>query len=263
MEKMTNDVFVPKIFYCVYRKCSPDWRLRPHSVDRYDITYIVKGNARYTINGTVYELGPGDLVFMREGDAKEAITYSNKLMQCYSVNFSMLYPALKCPPPALPMISSIGLRRDLIDLFREMTISWSEQQEGFVMKTRALLMLILHRLSEILIYNVDSMTGDDRINKVTSFITMHYSEKLTVKDLSEMVRLNRVYLGYLFRQQTGMTIYQYITHIRVRNAETMLQSGNYKVQEVAEHCGFSDVYHFYKSFRAIRGFPPSKCKPKK
>jgi transcriptional regulator GlxA family with amidase domain len=43
----------------------------------------------------------------------------------------------------------------------------------------------------------------------------------------------------------------------------MLQSVNYKIHEVAEQCGFSDVVHFYKSFKAIRGFPPSRCKPKK
>jgi len=263
MYEMINDVFVPKIAYCLYRICTPDWKLRPNSVERYDLTYITKGSTRYTINGKVYELGPGDLIFMTEGDEKEAVTYPNKLMQCYTVNFSMLYPALKCPPPAFPTVSNIGLRRDVIDLFREMTISWSEQQECYVMKTRALLMLILHRLSEILIYSDSSSTSDNRINKVTNFIATHYSEKLTVKDLSEMVRLHRVYLGYLFKQQTGMTVYQYITLIRVRNAETMLQSGKYKVQEVAENCGFSDVNHFYKSFRQIRGFPPSRCKPKK
>jgi AraC-like DNA-binding protein len=263
MKKMDNDVFVPKIFYCIYRKCSPDWWLRPHSVDCYDITYIVKGNARYTINGKIYELGPGDILFLTDGDVKEAVTYSSKLMHCYSVNFSALYPEIKCPPLSFPTVSNIGIRRDLIDLFREMTISWTEQRTGYIMKTRAQLMLILHRLSEILIYSVDNMTGDDRVNKITRFITLHYSKKLTVKDLSEMVSLHSVYLGHLFKQQTGMTIYQYIMQIRVRNAESMLQSGNYKVHEVAELCGFSDIYHFYKSFRAIRGFAPSKCKPRK
>jgi len=260
---MTNDVFVPKLYYCIYRKCSPNWVLRYHTVERYDLTYIVKGNARYTIDGKVYELNPGDLLFLNDGAEKGATTYSNKLMHCYSVNFSLLYPELKGPALSFPTVSSIGLRRDLIDMFREMTISWTEQHEGYLMKTRALLMLIIHRLSEILIYNVDKTTGDDRINKVTNFITKHYSEKLMIKDLCEQVRLHKVYLGYLFKQQTGMTIYQYIAQIRVRNAENMLQSGKYKVQEVAERCGFSDVYHFYKSFKSIRGFAPSKCKPKK
>jgi AraC-like DNA-binding protein len=42
----------------------------------------------------------------------------------------------------------------------------------------------------------------------------------------------------------------------------MLQSGGCSVHQAAEQCGFSDVMHFYKSFRSIRGFPPSRCKPK-
>jgi len=261
MKATANDEFVPKIYYSVFRKCSPDWRLRPHSVDRNDITYIVKGNARYTIDGEIHELGPGNLICLTDGAEKEAITYPKKLMHCFSTNFSALYPASKCLPPSFPTVSNIGIRRDLVDLFREMTICWSNQQEGYITKTRALLMLILHRLSEILVYKTDNMTGDYRINKVTSFIAMHYSDKLTVKDLAELVSLNKVYLGYLFKQQTGITIDRYIMRIRVRNAENMLQSGNYKVHEVAEHCGFSDPIHFYKSFREIRGFPPSKCKP--
>jgi len=73
--------------------------------------------------------------------------------------------------------------------------------------------------------------------------------------------MNKAYLGRLFKKQTGITIDQYIIQIRIRNAENMLQSGSYKVHEVAEQCGFSDVFHFYKLFRATRGFSPSRCKP--
>ena len=77
-----------------------------------------------------------------------------------------------------------------------------------------------------------------------------------------MVHLDTGYLGHLFRQETGMTIHQYITQVRVRNAENMLQSGGVKVYEAAEQCGFSDVYHFYRLFKCLRGFPPSRCIPK-
>jgi len=259
MKETANYDFVPKIFYNVFRKCTPDWRLRPHFVDHYDITYIIKGNARYTINGKIHELGPGDLLCLTDGVEKEAITYQKSLMHCFTVNFYTLYPALKCPPLSFPMVNHIGIRKDLIDLFREMTISWSNQQEGYIMRSRALLMLILHRLYEIFLYKVDNLTGDYRISKATRFIAMHYSDKLTVKDLARQAQLDEAYFGHLFRKVTGVTVHQYIMQIRVRNAENMLQNGNYKVREVAEHCGFSDVVHFYKSFMALRGFPPSRC----
>jgi transcriptional regulator GlxA family with amidase domain len=130
------------------------------------------------------------------------------------------------------------------------------------MKSRALLMLILHRLTEILLYDIDSKTSDYRIGKITRYIAMHYPEKLMVKKLASMVRLDTAYLGRLFKQETGMTIHQYLTQIRVNNAENMLQTGAFMVQEVGVLCGFSDSFHFYKSFRALRGFPPSRCIPK-
>jgi YesN/AraC family two-component response regulator len=142
-----------------------------------------------------------------------------------------------------------------------MTVSWSNQQEGYQMKTRALLMLILYQLTEILVYKTDKTTGDYRINKTIRTITMHYPEKITVKSLAEMVHLDEVYLGILFKQETGKTVHQYIKEVRIQNAETMLQTGNYKVHEVAKNCGFCDVTHFYKTFTNLRGFAPSKCIP--
>jgi len=51
--------------------------------------------------------------------------------------------------------------------------------------------------------------------------------------------------------------------IRIRNAADMLASGEYKVSDIAEACGFTDVSHFYKQFKLIKGFPPSHSLPKK
>jgi len=139
-------------------------------------------------------------------------------------------------------------------------MSWSNQQKGYIMRTRALLMLILNYLSEIIIYKADKVTDDYRINKIIRFIAMNYQNKITVKELAEEVHLDEAYLGHLFKKETGMTVLQHLKQVRVRNAEIMLESGNYKVYEVSELCGFSDVVHFYRSFRELRGFPPSKGK---
>ena len=257
-EDLFND-FVPKINYHVFRKCGLDWRLRPHLVDFIDITYVIKGKARYIINGDTYDVEAGDLLCISDGMEKEAITDYKDPMRCFSINFYSLYPASKSKPPPFPVYSHIGLRKDIIDLFWELTISWSNQKNGYIVKTRALLMQILCNLSEILIYNTDFKTGDYRINKLIHLITLHYPDKLTVKHLAKQINLNEAYLGRVFKQITGMSLKQYIMQVRIRNAENMLQTGNYKVYEVAEHCGFSDVVHFYKSFRELRGFSPSKC----
>jgi YesN/AraC family two-component response regulator len=123
-------------------------------------------------------------------------------------------------------------------------------------------MLILHRLSEIILFDTDASPWDYRINKIIRYISIHYAEKITVKHLADQAHLDAEYFGRLFKRETGMTVHQYLTQIRVRNAENMLRSKIYKVHEVAEHCGFSDVFHFYKAFKALRGFPPSRCIPR-
>jgi AraC-like DNA-binding protein len=254
------DYFVPRVTYQVFRKCRPDWQVISRVLDENEITYVIEGKARYTIDGKNYELEAGDVLCLTEGMEKEAVTYSDNLMHCFSVNYIPLHSGSKAP--SFPLLSHIGIRKDVIDLFRELTVCWTEQWEGYMMKAGALLMMIIHRLAEILIYNIETEAGDYRINKAIRIIALNYQNKLTVKNLANQVHLNRFYFGRLFRQKMGMTVNQYIIQVRVRNAENMLQTGHYKVQEVAEHCGFSDAIHFYKLFRSLRGFHPSKCIPR-
>jgi hypothetical protein len=46
-------------------------------------------------------------------------------------------------------------------------------------------------------------------------------------------------------------------------AESLLRTGEYRVSELAEQCGYSDVHHFYKQFKVITGKPPSLYLPQK
>jgi AraC-like DNA-binding protein len=263
MNEIINDEYVPKIVTNVFQIYQPEWQIRPHSVDHYDITYITSGKAKYTIDGTDYELNQGDLLYLQSGAKKTAVTYPDSQMHCFTTSFDSLYSDSTVQPPAFPLVNHIGIRRDIVDMFKEMTISWSQQKQGYIIRTRALLMLILHHLAEILTQKTDRTTSDHRINKVIRTIASHYADKITVKGLADDVHLDEAYLGHLFKKETGMTVHQHLKQVRVQNAEALLQSGNYKVQEVAELCGFSDVFYFYKSFRELRGFPPSKYMSRK
>ena len=268
------DDLVPHITGYAYMKCSPGWRIWERQVDDYEVTYLIKGKARYTINKVTHELEAGDLLCLTEGDIVEAVTYPQNLMHCYTVNFSPRYMKKADNDRKItaggegggalfPLVSRIGLRRDVIGMFRELSIIWNEQQRGYAMKSKALLTLILHRLSDIISDDTDSVSGDNRINRVIRYIATHYGEKITVKALARRVDLDEAYLGCLFKRETGMMIHQYMTKVRIQNAENMLQSGNYKVEKVAELCGYSDYFHFFKSFKSLRGFPPSRCLPRK
>ncbi|WP_461256922.1 AraC family ligand binding domain-containing protein, partial [Treponema sp. R80B11-R83G3] len=180
-----NDDYVPQILYSTYLTCQPEWNKIPHFLKNNEIVYIVKGEVRYTLNGKDYDLKQGDLFCLKEGVKIEAAANLSSQMQCYTAGHTSLYKETKSSPYPFPMVNHIGIRKELVDLFSEMTESWANQRAGYIMRTRALLMLIMNYLSEIIIYRTDKMTGDYRVNKAISFIASHYSDKITVKELAE------------------------------------------------------------------------------
>ncbi|MDR3277088.1 MAG: AraC family transcriptional regulator [Treponema sp.] len=255
-------LFIPDIQYLVYRECPVDWRLKPHLVSDYDITYIVGGKARYTINGIRHELQAGSILCLPEGTRKEAVTYPDHRMHCFSVNFKLKDTAGRVVVPPFPLVKTIGIRDDIIRFFHELIFTWLEKQPGYTIKSGALELLVLHRLYELTVYHHDSTVGDIRIQQSIRYIAQNYTKPLTVKKLAALAGLNAAYFGVLFKQETGLTVHQYLAKTRIRNAGNLLQSGAYRVAEAAEACGYGDIYHFYKQFKAIMGMPPSQCIPR-
>jgi AraC-like DNA-binding protein len=255
---------IPDIGYLVFRKCTPLWKIKQklRVFNYWDLTYVIRGRARYTIDGDDYDLQAGDLLCFPPGHSREARTWPDNPMHCFSVNFSL--NDLRGRPARLPfpLVSHIGEHEDIIHLFHELVFTWVDRQPLYLIKCRALFLLILHRLFELCI-NTDSAVMDYRISKIISHMAKHYAEKLSVRKMAEILGLNTVYFGALFKRETGMTMKRYLNHIRIKNAENMLRSGEYKVGEVAEHCGYTDIFHFYKQFKQFYGFAPSECIPKK
>jgi YesN/AraC family two-component response regulator len=81
--------------------------------------------------------------------------------------------------------------------------------------------------------------------------------------MADTVGLDPIYLGSLFKRQTGMTMRECLIHVRVRNAENLLRTGKFKVKEIAGRCGYNDALYFYKQFKKITGLAPSELLPSK
>jgi AraC-like DNA-binding protein len=262
-ESRIEEHLVPAIDYVIFRKCTPAWRIYQHKLNSCDITYVIEGKAQYIINGNSYNLQAGDLLCLPEGCVRSGITYPGHLMCCFSVNFRLNNYQGKMTNLPFPIVSHVGCQNDIISLFHTLANTWIEKQPGFIIKAQGLFLLILSRFFELIVYDSDSEERDYRIKKAIRYITSHYSERLSVRNIADMVGLNAVYFGALFKQSTGLSMNRYVIQTRIKNAENLLISGEYKVEEVALYCGFSDVAHFYKYFKELMGFPPSRYIPKR
>ena len=99
---------------------------------------------------------------------------------------------------------------------------------------------------------------DNRMVAAKTYIDMHYKEKSCLNLAISESNLSFRRFGELFKENFFITPNRYITHRRVEYAKTLLVSGLFSVEQIAEMCGFSDVYYFSKVFKKLTGIVPSK-----
>jgi len=258
-----DDDITLHIWHVVYRKCTPVWIMPENKLNTINMTYVTQGEAQYAIDDELIDATQGTLIVLPKNSVRKAVSFPDRLMHCFSVDFTLRNQSGEELPSPLPFVSELGRHKNIIHWFHELSFSWMDRQPGYMLKCKGLFLQILHRLLELLVYKDNSFVGDFRIAKVIRYIAKNYSERLTVKSMADLVSLNPTYFGDLFQRATGMSFNRYLIQIRIKNAEDMLLSGEYKVGDVAEACGFTDTSHFYKQFKHVKGFPPSKCLPKR
>jgi len=81
---------------------------------------------------------------------------------------------------------------------------------------------------------------------------------LTVQGIARAVGLSSAQLAYLFRRETGMSVKEYATRVRVEIIKRLLAETDDKLDIIAEQLGFCDAPHLSRVFRRICGCPPGE-----
>ncbi|UJF31513.1 AraC family transcriptional regulator [Paenibacillus hexagrammi] len=248
----------PQIELFINRHSTPNWIIEDATTDFIDLTYIFKGRAYYSINGTVYEVNQGDLICIPKGSRRSATTDPTNLMTSYALNIHLYDLKGRDIRLPFPFISHIGEQEELQSLYNELTFEWLKKNEGYELKARALLLLILHYYFKSLYYKGNNLNIDKRIQRAIRYVLSNLQKQIEVEELASISGLTTAYFGTLFKKNMGTSVKEYINRMKINNAENILLSGEFTVQEAAYKCGFEDIYYFSKLFKKIKGFPPSR-----
>ncbi len=75
--------------------------------------------------------------------------------------------------------------------------------------------------------------------------------------LSALTHLSPSHLRRLFRKHLRTSPHQWLLRERLTRAQGLITDSDVAVAEVAELCGFCDVYHFSREFKRSIGTPPA------
>jgi len=106
------------------------------------------------------------------------------------------------------------------------------------------------------VFKYDGFRHSNAIHRCIQYIESHYSEKITIEQLSHLCYLSPNYLSRIFREETGTTLNVYLNNIRISKAKALLRHGNLRLIDIASTVGFEDPSYFTKVFKRITGVTP-------
>ena len=95
-----------------------------------------------------------------------------------------------------------------------------------------------------------------RYEAITQYVDEHLDEHLSLDTLARQFYLSKYYLVHLFRENTGLSVHQYILKKRLAACCDAMRGGA-AVGEVCRQWGFGDYSAFYRAFRKEYGMSPS------
>ena len=87
----------------------------------------------------------------------------------------------------------------------------------------------------------------------------YLNKDFRLSDMMQVIPMNRTYLSQFIQTEFGCNFYQYVTKYRIEEAKRFMRANpDMRVQEIAEHCGFSSATVFGRIFLRETGLTPTE-----
>lgn len=97
----------------------------------------------------------------------------------------------------------------------------------------------------------------DKLKPAVEYMSEHYSDYDITNDvLAQLCNISTVYFRKTFSNVFNMPPMSYLKKLRIEKACEMLKSDYSSVTEIAKNVGYSNLYHFSKTFKEHTGFSP-------
>jgi len=95
------------------------------------------------------------------------------------------------------------------------------------------------------------------IRQAKQYIQNHFSEQITMEEVSGEVGLSCAYFSVLFKKAEGEGFAKYLTNIRIEEAKRLLRESQLTVAEICRGVGYHDLKHFTHIFEKATGVKPA------
>lgn len=249
-----------------------------HYHNNYEISFITEGSGKRIVADLIEDFQPGDLVFLGKNlphvwiaDKGQGI-WSNRTLEMVFLQFTekVLCSQLLALPEFSHVAKALSLSEQGIHIVGQTLNEVSELMlqmpylKGFERMLHFFKMMDIIGKSDSLIrlaskeYLITRFSSQNkRIATIHEYLMNNYREEVDLERLAEMVNMAEGSLCRFFKQNMGLTIFEYLNKIKVEFACKLLMDNGLSILDVCLDSGFNNLSHFNKQFRKSTGVTPS------
>ncbi len=95
-----------------------------------------------------------------------------------------------------------------------------------------------------------------------AFMEEHLANPLSVDTLADKVNLGQRTFARRFKKATGNTPLEYLQHLRISKAKSLLETDTKTVDQITRAAGYEDTSSFRRLFKRITGLSPTAYRKK-
>jgi AraC-like DNA-binding protein len=135
--------------------------------------------------------------------------------------------------------------------------NWSQVQTMDLTDIEQMLCQVTAKIAEQ--FEVHSHTREyKRVQDMIQYMEEHMQENIGLQDIAGHVGMSVSSVSSMFKEETGTTVYDYLTHLRIAKACELLTESNHKIASIASMVGYQNENSFIRVFRKIKAVTPGK-----
>lgn len=247
-----------------------------HSHPQYEIYYFHEGRCDYLLGDRVIPLQSGDLIIMngmtrhcpKIGKEKEYV----RTMFSFEPHLVQLFgPDLLACKPLKPFeqLRNHHIRlspaakeecEDVLARINRFYYSRNVIHRGRLLSAFYDLLMLIHEQCRPEMEVPRKPTDRQRyVQSIIDYIEEGYTKDIELERMASDLHMNRFHLMKVFREVTGMTVFDYLYRRRVNQAKILFyQSDQNTVTDVGFQVGFKHLSHFSRVFKKQAGFTPAE-----
>ncbi|WNS45262.1 AraC family transcriptional regulator [Paenibacillus sp. MMS20-IR301] len=242
---------------------------------RYTLIFITSGRVGGTVNDRPISVAAPGILCLAEGDAVNISEREQLAAQSFSfhadfLNSTYLSDSLEAYT-AIPRIQTglslfggnsrcSGVPRVTAAAF-PLLLEWffvlgtevsAQSDERWACRIKKYFIKLLGLLEDL-----NSAQEHSPVDLVLEYIHTHYTDKISLADLTKCALLNRVSLNKMFQERCRTTAMGYLLAHRLKVAGELLTHTDMNLNDIARSTGFEYDTYFIKQFTAKKGMSPT------